>query len=112
MVTTLVGTITETAVTMWLFGSLWSQWTIAFKVTTPMLHVLFAAAQLWGSWNFYKMWQKQRRLIAQQQSGFDDGEIGGQSDEETKKEHVRIREREITPNTAGSETTSVGSLKE
>src|SRR6266536_1732405 len=43
-ITTLIGTTAETIVTMWVFGKLWDQWTIAFKVTTPMLHLLFAAA--------------------------------------------------------------------
>ncbi|CZR52223.1 uncharacterized protein PAC_02100 [Phialocephala subalpina] len=63
-ITTIIGTTAETALTMYLFGSLWYQWTIAFKVTTPMLHVLFASAQLWGSYNFYKMFKKQERIIA------------------------------------------------
>lgn len=49
---------------MYMFGSLWNRWTLAFKITTPMLHVLFAAAQLWGSWNFYCLYQKQCRLLA------------------------------------------------
>lgn len=48
---------------MYLFGVLWYDWTIAFKVTTPMLHVLFASAQLWGSYNFYKMYKKQERIL-------------------------------------------------
>lgn len=63
MATTLCGTITETIVTMYMFGSLWNRWTLAFKITTPMLHVLFAAAQLWGTWNFYCLYQKQCRLL-------------------------------------------------
>jgi hypothetical protein len=28
-----------------------------------MLHILFMAAQLWGSWNFYKMYQRQVRFL-------------------------------------------------
>lgn len=64
MATTLTGTITETILTMYMFGSLWNRWTLAFKITTPMLHVLFAAAQLWGSWNFYCLYQRQCRLLA------------------------------------------------
>jgi len=74
--TTLTGTTAETIVTMWLFGSLWSRWTIAFKVTTPMLHCLFAAAQLWGSWNFYKMYKKQCRIIANGRGGLNNLEAG------------------------------------
>lgn len=64
MATTLTGTIVETIVTMYMFGSLWNRWTLAFKITTPMLHILFAAAQLWGSYNFYCLFRKQSRLLA------------------------------------------------
>ncbi len=67
-ITTLTGTTAETVLTMYLFGSLWDRWTMAFKVTTPMLHCLFAAAQLWGSYNFYKMYQKQDRIIAEMET--------------------------------------------
>lgn len=62
-ITTFTGTIAETIITMWLFGVLWPKWTIAFKITTPMLHVLFMSAQMWGSWNFYKMYQRQVRFL-------------------------------------------------
>lgn len=66
---------------MWVFGKLWDQWTIAFKVTTPMLHVLFAAAQLWGSWNFYRMYKKQGRIIEQKEVQADiEATVGGQDD--------------------------------
>ncbi|KAF2467497.1 uncharacterized protein BDR25DRAFT_327349 [Lindgomyces ingoldianus] len=60
---TLCGTIIETIVVMWLFGSLWERWTIPFKVVTPMLHVVFSAAQVWGSWNFWKMWQREKKTL-------------------------------------------------
>lgn len=63
MITTLTGTTAETILTMYLFGSLWDRWTIAFKVATPMLHLLFMSCQLWGSYNFYKMYKRQKRLI-------------------------------------------------
>lgn len=63
MILELVGTITETAVVMWLFGSLWSRWSISLKVVTPILHVLFSAAQLWGAWVFYKLWRQQKQKL-------------------------------------------------
>ncbi|KAM3075832.1 hypothetical protein ACMFMG_007957 [Clarireedia jacksonii] len=59
---------------MYLFGSLWPRWTLAFKITTPMLHVLFASAQLWGSWCFYKMYKKQERLIAMKEGRLEEPE--------------------------------------
>ncbi|KAF4630348.1 hypothetical protein G7Y89_g7790 [Cudoniella acicularis] len=72
--TTLTGTVAETIVTMWLFGSLWPKWTLAFKVVTPMLHVLFMSCQMWGSWNFYKMYKRQERLLAISEGRLDDVE--------------------------------------
>jgi hypothetical protein len=63
---TLIGTIFETMVTMYLFGSLWDRWTIAFKIVTPLLHIAFSAAQLLGTWIFFKMWQKERRLLCRE----------------------------------------------
>ena len=56
----LFGTIIETAIVMWLFGSLWDKWTLSLKVATPILHVLFSAAQLWGAFIFYKMGKEQQ----------------------------------------------------
>jgi hypothetical protein len=74
---------------MYLFGSLWTRWTIAFKITTPMLHVLFASAQLWGSYNFYRMYKKQERLIAELEGGVDDTEAGSKA-EDAKKDRVAV----------------------
>jgi ABC-type transporter Mla MlaB component len=62
-ITTLTGTTVETIVTMWLFGNLWQRWTLAFKITTPMLHILFMSAQLWRTWCFYKLYQKQTHML-------------------------------------------------
>ncbi|KAJ2979402.1 hypothetical protein NQ176_g3272 [Zarea fungicola] len=50
-----VGTTVETAIVMFLFGSLWDKWSLSLKVATPFLHTLFSAAQLWGVYIFYKM---------------------------------------------------------
>ena len=60
MVLELFGTIIETAIVMWLFGSLWEKWTLSLKVATPILHVLFSAAQVWGAFIFYKMGKEQQ----------------------------------------------------
>ena len=48
---------------MYLFGSLWDRWIIAFKIVTPVLHVAFSAAQLHGTWVFYKMWRKEKKAV-------------------------------------------------
>jgi hypothetical protein len=74
MITTLTGTTAETILTMWLFGSLWHRWTIAFKVTTPMLHLLFMSCQLWGSYNFYRMYRRQQSIIDKKEGQVNDVE--------------------------------------
>ncbi|EPE25459.1 hypothetical protein GLAREA_01371 [Glarea lozoyensis ATCC 20868] len=68
-ITTFIGTIAETILTMYLFGSLWDRWTLAFKVVTPILHVLFASCQLWGTWNFYRMMKRQQRFLLEEREG-------------------------------------------
>lgn len=57
------GTIVETICVMYLWGWAWDRWTLAFRVVTPILHVIFSCAQLWGAWNFYKMWKHEVELI-------------------------------------------------
>ncbi|PVH87625.1 hypothetical protein DL98DRAFT_448080 [Cadophora sp. DSE1049] len=105
-ITTFTGTILETIVTMWLFGSLWKRWTMAFKVTTPMLHTLFAAAQMWGSWNFYKMYQRQKRLMAGEERLAGDVEFGSEDSKVSKAAKPRSDTREASDIelTAGSES--------
>jgi hypothetical protein len=83
---------------MYLFGSLWAKWTIAFKLTTPMLHLLFASAQLWGSYNFYRMYKRQERIIAELEAGVDPE--GGSKAEDAKKDRVLV-----TPKETGELTT-------
>ncbi|KAK7177716.1 hypothetical protein PSPO01_16238 [Paraphaeosphaeria sporulosa] len=65
-ITTFAGTVIETITVMWLFGSLWHRWTLPFKVVTPILHVVFSAAQLWGAKNFRSMWLERRKLLREQ----------------------------------------------
>ena len=59
-----------------------------------MLHVLFMSAQLWGSYNFYKMYQKQCRIIAQKEGGLDDVEGAPKELEETKSASLMVQQRE------------------
>ena len=62
-ISTATGTLCETIVAMWLFGSLWDRWQLAFKISTPLLHIAFSAAQIHGSLVFWRMYGKQRRLM-------------------------------------------------
>ena len=66
-ITTFVGTISETIVTMYLFGQLWDRWSLAFKIVTPLLHIAFSAAQFHGTRIFYKMWRKEERILMEQE---------------------------------------------
>lgn len=70
VITEVVSTIVETGLVMWLFGSLWDRWTLAFKIATPILHVLFSAAQLWNAKVFLGLWKSQKKaLAAKEQEG-------------------------------------------
>jgi hypothetical protein len=66
-IVTFTGTIVETIVVMYFWGWAWHRWTLAFRVVTPILHVIFSAAQLWSAKNFYSMWQEQKKLLEQKQ---------------------------------------------
>ncbi|KAJ5093135.1 hypothetical protein N7456_008996 [Penicillium angulare] len=57
------GTLCETVLIMWLFGSLWSRWQIAFKVVTPLLHTAFCTAQIHGSLVFWRMHKRQKKYL-------------------------------------------------
>jgi len=91
-VTTFAGTLFETAVVMYLFGSLWYQWTTPFKVVTPILHLAFSFTQLHGSRVFFRLWQKQERLRKEKHAGVgDEAAVGGGGGEEAGE-----REKELT----------------
>jgi hypothetical protein len=70
---TLVGTIVETIVVMYFWGWAWDRWTLAFRIVTPILHVIFTAAQLWGAKNFYQMWQDQKALMRKRRADAERG---------------------------------------
>ena len=84
-ITTFFGTICETLVIFYLFGSLWQQWQLAFKIVTPLLHCAFSATQLHGSRIFWFMWMKQERLLAEAVVGAHEDSSGGESGGETKE---------------------------
>jgi hypothetical protein len=65
-ITTFIGTISETILTMYMFGTLWNRWPLAFKVVTPLLHIAFSAAQLHGTRIYFIMWRKEEKTIKEQ----------------------------------------------
>jgi hypothetical protein len=60
---TLLATAIETTVIMWQFGAAWRLWNLEFKVATPILHCVFSTAQVWGSKNYWCMWQAEQRKM-------------------------------------------------
>lgn len=60
---------------MYLFGSLWSRWQLAFKVVTPVLHVAFSVTQVHGSMNLFRIYRQQQSILAGRLDP--DGEHGG-----------------------------------
>lgn len=65
------GTVIETAVTMWLFGTLWNRWSLPLKIITPILHILFSAAQLWGAYIFRNLAAEQKAKVEDEKRQFE-----------------------------------------
>jgi hypothetical protein len=72
---TFFGTIVETIVVMYFWGHAWHRWTLVFKIVTPILHVVFTAAQLWGTKNFYSMWRYQKRKMQEKPADVELGDV-------------------------------------
>ena len=70
---------------MIMFGSLWDRWSLSFKICTPLLHILFSFAQLWGARVFYMLYKKHQK-IARDGAGRDEeaADSNGLSLQETK----------------------------
>jgi hypothetical protein len=62
-----MGTVAETIMVFILFGESWSRWELSFKVVTPILHIVFTAAQLHGSRILLSMWRKEKRKLEQEE---------------------------------------------
>jgi len=81
-----LGTTVETITVFSIFFSVWSHWTIEFKILSPTLHLLFSAAQLFGARVFWGMamsqWKKAKGLE----------EPVSEPDVEVVEEHVVIGE--------------------
>lgn len=88
-VVTFTGTIVETIVVFWLWGSLWDRWTLPFRIVTPILHVVFSAAQVWGTYNFYKMWLRQKMLLHGKDKN--DVEKTSSNESQTKPEGLGVK---------------------
>ncbi|KAK5447963.1 hypothetical protein LTS15_009462 [Exophiala xenobiotica] len=59
----IAGTVFETLIVFWLWGTLWNRWTLPFKIVTPILHALFSAAQLFGAWIFWQLATKEKSTM-------------------------------------------------
>ncbi|KAJ6179674.1 hypothetical protein N7519_010135 [Penicillium mononematosum] len=95
--TTALGTVTETVVTMWLFGSTWDRWRLAFKVVTPLLHLAFSAAQIHGTLVFWRMYCRQKRFEREADEEAKDSYVGGvdsRNDFQSQRQSGRITEGE------------------
>ncbi|KAJ5787069.1 hypothetical protein N7457_002059 [Penicillium paradoxum] len=94
--TTATGTLLETMVTMWLFGSLWEHWRLAFKVVTPMLHVAFSAAQIHGSLVFWRMYRRQQGFLNDADTEAGGTNVVGEGEASVIDAQDRSQHRDIT----------------
>jgi polyferredoxin len=62
-IVTALGTLFETIVVMYIWGSAWHRWSLPFKIITPILHGIFSSAQVWGAYRFVGMWQYEKKKL-------------------------------------------------
>lgn len=93
----LIGTVAETATIFGLYGALWSKWTITMKVLIPVLHCIFTAAQLWGEYCTWGLWQQEKRKANRTQTNGGDasGSDEGKGKEDSGPEGKRVSSIEI-----------------
>ena len=88
-----------------LFGESWSRWELSFKIVTPILHVVFTAAQIHGSRILLSMWRKEKRKLAQEENELHDIETDsreGAFQSRKKKEAVADEEMAVVAQAATS----------
>ncbi|EUC30263.1 hypothetical protein COCCADRAFT_104404 [Bipolaris zeicola 26-R-13] len=59
-----IGTLAETGTIFGLYGALFHRWTLTMKIMIPILHCIFTAAQVWGEWCTWSLWQQEKRKVA------------------------------------------------
>ncbi|KAK6358153.1 hypothetical protein TWF730_007507 [Orbilia blumenaviensis] len=80
MIWTFIGTLLESVIAMYLFGILWDQWELSFKIATPLLHIAFSAAQLHGTNIFRKMMIREKQKIREEAKRESEEDLKAKSD--------------------------------
>ncbi|PVH96112.1 hypothetical protein DM02DRAFT_130974 [Periconia macrospinosa] len=62
-------TLLETAIILWIYVALFKRWRTDLKIVTPVMHLLFTSAQLWGARALRGLAQREKKLIQQEQNG-------------------------------------------
>jgi hypothetical protein len=80
MLLNISGTFAETVMIMTLFGQSWDKWELSFKIITPILHVLFTAAQLHCARVLAALWMKEKRRLFEEERRIMDPESSTEED--------------------------------
>ncbi|CAI6331690.1 unnamed protein product [Periconia digitata] len=64
----LLSTLLETAIVFWIYVALFKRWRAELKIVTPIMHMLFTTAQLWGARALRGLAQKQKKLLEQEKT--------------------------------------------
>lgn len=76
---TICGTVAETIMIGVFLAQSWSRWELAFKIVTPILHIVFSMAQLHGSRILYSLYLSQKKKLAQAENRMMDPEVNIQA---------------------------------
>lgn len=76
---TVLGTIVETIVAMFLYGINFSAWPLSIQIVTPICHVLFAVAQGFSSKIMWSLGRKHQGQLDKLGHSERDAELGSSS---------------------------------
>lgn len=91
---TICGTVAETIMIGVFLAQSWSRWELAFKIVTPILHIVFSMAQLHGSRILYSLYLSQKKKLAQAENRMMDPEANNQA----RSKKVDEDEDQVCPN--------------
>jgi hypothetical protein len=105
---TICGTIAESFMIFVFLAQSWSRWELAFKIVTPILHVVFSMAQVHGSRILFSLYLKQKRLLREEELRMTDPEgrhalgKGKKIDDEDQIQSLPMED--MTPSTSKSKS--------
>lgn len=87
---TICGTVAETIMIGVFLAQSWSRWELAFKIVTPILHIVFSMAQLHGSRILFSLYRSQKKKLYQEENRMMDTEANHSKGKKPEEEDDQV----------------------